>query len=590
MRVNATALSKALLSDLQDEIDVQLPSWAPDSTPRQVACYALRDSLLKKFNEADKPSDSACAAALEKFHAVNKRCGDWINLCESSLDEMLVEGVRDALYSFWFKNHDTPLVSSINELFVNGRAGPGSSVKARDSDFYTKMFDSSLTGTGDLPYCWGRLVCISEVWREAELLRQSLHGTTVVESSNYSFVNKTTKIARGICTEPSINMWFQLGLGGFIEHRLKTVFGIDLGSQPYVNSVMARRGSLGDGFDTIDLESASDSIALNMLEDVLPRDFLRWLKLLRCKSTILPNKEVVQLNMVSTMGNGFTFPLETLIFSCIVQSVYRSLDIPMKGKGEATSRNFAVFGDDIIVDSRATRRVLRLLHLLGFVVNADKTFVEGQFRESCGADYVSGVNVRGVYVKSLKTEQDLCVAINVLNRWTAKTGVSLTNTVSVLLNGIRNPTSRCVPPDEDDASGIHIPECMVRTLVGTVRGRGKVPLYRANHGGLRSYDAFVPRSWEFLILGGVCWTFKEQVRRNYNPSGLLIAFLSGNIRGCRVSLRQRVIRYTSKRRWTPRWGYLSPRPLEGLYGPNGSRQFVDACTLNLVSSGFGAEA
>jgi hypothetical protein len=190
------------------------------------------------------------------------------------------------------------------------------------------------------------------LWNEAETHRLLLHGVRLVDHSKYSFVNKTTTIARGICTEPSINMWMQLGMGSVLEDRIRSVFGIDLSFQPNVNRALARRGSFG-GLSTIDLESASDSMGMKMLREVLPRGMLSMLEFLRCPRTKLPSGELVDLNMVSTMGNGFTFPLQTLLFASVVKTVYHYLGIPMKRDGFVEDRNFGVFGDDIIVETRA---------------------------------------------------------------------------------------------------------------------------------------------------------------------------------------------------------------------------------------------
>jgi len=47
MRVHPEVVYAALLSDLQQHIDVSAPKPDVDSTPKEVACYLLRDSLLK---------------------------------------------------------------------------------------------------------------------------------------------------------------------------------------------------------------------------------------------------------------------------------------------------------------------------------------------------------------------------------------------------------------------------------------------------------------------------------------------------------------------------------------------------------------
>lgn len=572
MRINADDLYLHLLADLGKHIDVQAPSWAPDSTLEQVRCYCLRDSLLKKFNEEDRPSTSACAAAMEKFLSINNRCGSWSPFVEHAGDEMIDGELKRIIDDFWFVGGVSPLISDLREVFLEGRSGPGAGILARGMDMYTKMFDSPLSYTGDLLELWERCTSIKDSFRLAELCRRMSHGCTEVDASRYSFVNKTTTVARGICTEPTINMWFQLGVGRMLEKRLSSFFGIRLDQQPDRNRWLAQAGSKDNRLVTIDLESASDSLSLRMLKEILPPSFMGVLKLFRCGRTLLPTGSVLELNMVSTMGNGFTFPLQTMLFSAIVAAVAKVSGIKLTGAvvrdSQLVSGNFGVFGDDIICPREIYPRVYRTLTRYGFLVNSSKTFVEGPFRESCGADFYLGENVRGVYLKQLSTKQDRYVAINLLNRWTAKTQIGIPSCVQFLYSSIRNPLH--VPLDENDDAGVHTPlrHLPVTSRVGTTKR------------GTYSYLCSRPQEYCFYILGDVIWTFKEQVRRNYNSYGLLLTFLYGGIRGYRITLRQRVVRYVTKRKSTPRWDYLLPRPLEGLMGSSRSKHFVDAWDRN----------
>lgn len=77
---------------------------------------------------------------------------------------------------------------------------------------------------------------------------------------------------------------------------------------------------------------------------------------------------------ISSMGNGFTFELMTLILT----AVCRALD------PQAT-----VFGDDIIIDRSKSDRLMVVLSSVGLKVNYEKSFTEGPFRESCGANFHS---------------------------------------------------------------------------------------------------------------------------------------------------------------------------------------------------------
>lgn len=96
------------------------------------------------------------------------------------------------------------------------------------------------------------------------------------------------------------------------------------------------------------------------------------------------------------MGNGFSFPLETLIFASLVHSVY----------AETGDTVYRVYGDDIIVQQSSALLLIELLRYSGFRLNVDKSFVFGQFRESCGADYFGGINVRPYYIDEAPKEWD----------------------------------------------------------------------------------------------------------------------------------------------------------------------------------------
>jgi len=112
------------------------------------------------------------------------------------------------------------------------------------------------------------------------------------------------------------------------------------------------------------------------------------------------------LEKFSSMGNGFTFELETLIFSAAVSAVYE-----MKGLVCTFGVDASVYGDDIIVRTEAAADVIAALKYIGFTTNSDKTFLNGYFRESCGGDYFNGVPVRGYYMKESPNEPHQIIAL-----------------------------------------------------------------------------------------------------------------------------------------------------------------------------------
>lgn len=141
----------------------------------------------------------------------------------------------------------------------------------------------------------------------------------IVTYNKLSFVPKTAKTHRVIAVEPLLNGFLQKGADEELRKRLLRA-GIDLRDQSK-NQRMAREGSADDsdeGFVTIDLSSASDSISKGLVRHLIPPDWFDFLNSLRAVEYELDGK-LYRYHKFCSMGNGFCFPLETLIFaSCCV--------------------------------------------------------------------------------------------------------------------------------------------------------------------------------------------------------------------------------------------------------------------------------
>ncbi len=203
-------------------------------------------------------------------------------------------------------------------------------------------------------------------------LRDLSHNFTVVDGNRMCAVPKTASIDRLIAIEPSGNAFLQQAVGSFVRKRLLSRCDIDLNDQRH-----NQRGAfhaLVDNLATIDLEAASDSISIELVRAVLPHEWFTLLDSLRSHKTFFEGKWVY-LDKFSSMGNGFTFELETLIFWAICRVFVEP------------SSTLLVYGDDIIVPQNKARRVIHALELLGFKTNVEKTFTSGRFFESCGHYY-----------------------------------------------------------------------------------------------------------------------------------------------------------------------------------------------------------
>jgi hypothetical protein len=396
----------------------------PGISYKKFASAALLNALLKKC--VTEVAADADEKALKKFEAINSDCANWmLDPNRSLVDDVLIGEIRQIIHRFWWVESNRALVEHPSDVLDMGRTGPGASVLAVGSDFYSKMFGGPLSMTCTHHYeFYRRYISTSPRWVSAEAARSAMCGPpSVVKGNRLGYVAKDNKISRIICTEPGLNMFYQLGLGEIISARLKRFFGIDLSSQPDVNREMARVGSLdeSDGMVTIDLSSASDSMSLRMLDNILPASFMKWVCRYRSPITTLPCGREVTLEMASTMGNGYTFPLQTMLFSACVSAAYAIHGSPYPPK--AGVGLWSVFGDDIVCRKAVARTVIRGLNLLGFKVNADKSFLEGRFRESCGSDFLDGLPVRGVYIKGVRSEDVPYKAFNRLNSWSSMTGI-----------------------------------------------------------------------------------------------------------------------------------------------------------------------
>jgi hypothetical protein len=215
-----------------------------------------------------------------------------------------------------------------------------------------------------------------------------------VSVGHLSFVPKNAKTYRSIVVEPMLNSMVQLGLDGYLKDRFER-FGLDLRQQSR-NRDLARKGSLTGDLATLDLSAASDTISRELVAMLLPLDWFFLLDALRT-SRVKYRDEVIHLQKFSSMGNGFTFPLESMIFFALAVSaaeVMLSLD------------EVSVFGDDIIVGTDVVPLLKECLDYCGFSVNESKSFTSGHFRESCGGDYLRGTDIRPLYIKRPLIGQD----------------------------------------------------------------------------------------------------------------------------------------------------------------------------------------
>lgn len=232
-----------------------------------------------------------------------------------------------------------------------------------------------------------------------------------------AWVPKTALTYRGISKQPLANSYFQNGTGKTMEQRLarKTV-ALDLHSQER-NQELADIGCKTGELATIDLSSASDTISMAIVKLLLPKKWYNLLRLLRSPyyTEKVDGKWVTKkLNRFSSMGNGFTFPLEAAIFyalsrAAIVEQLVTRENFTLEDarlyvqplEGGLGVLEPSVYGDDIVVPTRYYESVTSVLNDAGFWINRDKSYHTGPFRESCGHDYHYGCYVRPLFLSEV---------------------------------------------------------------------------------------------------------------------------------------------------------------------------------------------
>jgi len=544
MGLSPDALYHAICSDVSHLALRGNPEDYVGLSYKQYAATSLTYNIVRKWIPSDPTL--ADAAAYESFVAANNRCKEWVLPDLSLMDSMILAKMRKIIDDFCHPQGEL-LVQSYYDLLRRSRPGPGAAIGAIGTSFYTKFMASRLTVTSEYLYHMYRSYTewLPSYGEAEEYRRQKMGSHSIVNGSRCSFVPKTSATSRMICVEPSLNMFYQLGLGAILEDRLRQSFGIDLTIQPEINQRLARVGSLDGSLSTIDLSSASDSISLRLVENLFPRWFFELLLSLRSRCVDIDGKSH-PLWMISTMGNGFTFPLQTVIFSALLKAVSDFHQGQHCGTG-----TFSCFGDDLICESFCFPTVVRVLGHLGFRVNTSKTFTQGPFRESCGADWFLGQSVRPVFVKKLATPSDLLVTINRLNAWTAITGIPLRNTYALLRSRLARKFLTYVPLDSAEDAGIKVHSFFIN------------PKYDGNLSCIYRCHERVPSR---IRIGEGEVRLPNGRKCMYNPQGLYISFLYGELVSSTIMVRHDLRRYRTRRRVTPNWDHLPlDRHTNGLY-------------------------
>lgn len=397
----------------------------------------LREEFLAKYcDESLVPASLRRSNAVDKWFSVeaqNKLTN--VRLTELDPGYNILPRVSYGTFLRFVRRLIRDVLGPLHDGVVLGAFSGGASTSRRR----TKSL-AALKYLGEADITESAWKFLDVIFREAPMLREYGTFTSLREvKGNVLFtVPKKTDIDRCACKEPDVNMYLQKGVGHHIRRRL-TKHGVYLNDQERNRSLsqqasiealssdssasfrqddlpdgrrsgddQARNGRLRNDCATVDLSSASDTVTRMLVWKVLPSEWFGYLDDIRSPFTLV-GEEYVPLEMFSSMGNGFTFELESLIFWALMRAT---------AYFRGHSGIISVYGDDLIIPRGMYNDAEWVLREFGFTVNPDKSFHTGLFRESCGGHYYGGEDVTPFYLKGKARHlTDVIRVANQLRRW-----------------------------------------------------------------------------------------------------------------------------------------------------------------------------
>lgn len=219
-------------------------------------------------------------------------------------------------------------------------------------------------------------------------------------------VPKTLKTPRIIAVEPTAMQYAQQGIAEAIvfslEHdspliRKDHILGMIGFADQEVNQRLSCQGSsLGD-LATLDLKEASDRVSNQLVRTMLCHHphLMGAVDACRSRRADVPGYGVIRLSKFASMGSALTFPIEAMVFLTLVfVGIERELNAQLTRNDILSFKGqVRVYGDDLIVPVPFVPSVISVLEDFGLLVNRNKSFWNGKFRESCGKEYYDGFDV-----------------------------------------------------------------------------------------------------------------------------------------------------------------------------------------------------
>jgi len=226
-------------------------------------------------------------------------------------------------------------------------------------------------------------------------------------------VPKTFEKPRLIAAEPAWNMWFQQALGDILRRKMCRYAWLDTTNQD-------RNGylSMEDGSGTIDQSRASDRVSLELVRFLFGPYWFELLNAVRTPSVDCLCGDNHVLAKFAGMGSATTFPVETLVFAAIAMASMAITDGLVIDHPDRVAQLFSMYGDrvgfygdDAVVPAAYVDTIRADYERFGFVVNNEKSYAFGPFKESCGVYSFMGIDVTPTRRRRLLSTKSDAVSI-----------------------------------------------------------------------------------------------------------------------------------------------------------------------------------
>lgn len=282
------------------------------------------------------------------------------------------------------------ILQEFNAWEVRPRLTPGATEDVcRSSDVVTRMRNSNERSLDPL----GNAL---KHWYLSQIPTLDVTQTSSTNDGSYvAFASapKTLKITRPIGYHEPIQLAVQCGTGDLFSQLLTKHTGIDISKAQDWHRFLVEFYSTEPGtIATMDQSDASQNILREHAKYLLPTHVWKHLDAITPQKIKIGDK-LHSLCMLAAQGNGFIFPLQTIIFYSLIHACMDSRE---------QKKMVYQYGDDSIFPAEKFSLVKNFFSKIGFTINEAKSFT-GDVLESCGADFHDGINIRPFHVKKIPT-------------------------------------------------------------------------------------------------------------------------------------------------------------------------------------------